>query len=154
MKCEKRPYWWCSKREQFLAKRNHFFKGSPELDLVLQFLAVGFLGFLTNMTLLTIALHYGIDVRFAIMLGITASTIVNFVFDRGFVFPHARRRAFLGQFMGFALVCLCGATLNFACATELLYQFPQLLPQLAELGGILVGTTFNYLFLRLLIFKH
>lgn len=127
--------------------------GHPELSYILQYLAVGFLGFCLNMVVLTSALLLGAKVKIALILGIAASTLFNFVLDRHWVFSYARHRSLILQFVGFIFVCLAGAWLNYRCAIGLLGLFPKLWPQVAEIVGIIVGTTFNYLLLRFAIFR-
>ncbi len=125
-----------------------------EWRFIWPYLAVGFIGFCLNMTLLTLGLWAGVPVRPALLLGIAASTCCNFMLDRHWVFSHARERAVAPQFIGFLCVCLLGAGLNYATAATLLKHIPWLLPQVAEWAGILVGTSFNYLLLRFFIFKR
>lgn len=105
------------------------------------------------MLVLTVALKAGIEVRIALILGITTSMTLLFILDRHLVFSHARYRDVLPQLIGFLIVCFVGGALNYLSAMALLSAFPGLLVQAAELVGIIVGTTFNYIFLRFLIFK-
>lgn len=123
-----------------------------EWETIGPFLAVGFIGFCLNMVLLTVALWAGVKVQAAILLGIAASTLCNFMLDRHWVFSHTRKRSIVPQFVGFLLTCLLGAAANYSTALGVLLLFPSLLPQFAELAGILVGTSLNYVVLRFYIF--
>jgi putative flippase GtrA len=124
-----------------------------EWKSIFLFLAVGFLGFCLNITILTIALWVGIDVKKAIVMGITASTLLLFFIDRSFVFSYASHKAATPQLFGFIMVCIAGGELNYLISMSLLTLFPSLLAQIAETVGIIVGVIFNYIFLRLLVFK-
>ena len=121
------------------------------MRFIASYLVVGFVGFCANMLVLTVALKMGVAVKVAIIQGIVTSTLLNFILDRHVVFPHARHRALAGQFIGFILVCLLGALVNYIVALSLLFLF---FPQLAELFGIIVGTSFNYVLLRFVVFKR
>lgn len=125
----------------------------PESSYLLQFLVVGFLGIGVNLGVLTLALWAGIAVKLAIILGIAVSMVFNFALDRRFAFSYARNGKISQQFVGFVTVCLLGSLLNYLSAIWLLKRFPSLLPQLAELVGISVGTFFNYTLSRFLIFR-
>jgi len=133
--------------------RHASLKSHPELTYIVQYLAVGFLGFCLNMLVLTFFLMTGVGVRGALISGIAASTLFNFSLDRHVVFSHARHQTFAWQFLGFILTCLAGAWLNYKCAMAILAVFPKLIPHIAELAGIIVGTAFNYLLLRFIIFR-
>lgn len=125
----------------------------PESSYLLQFLVVGFLGVGVNLAVLTLALWAGVPVKLAIILGIAVSMVFNFALDRRFTFSYARHGKISQQFVGFVAVCLIGSLLNYLSAIWLLKRFPHLLPQLAELVGIVVGTFFNYSLSRFLIFR-
>lgn len=125
----------------------------PEFTYLSQFLVVGFSGVFVNLFVLTMALLADFNVNVSIFLGIAISMIWNFSLDRRFVFPYARHKTIFYQFIGFICVCIGGAFLNYQTALKLLHLYPDLLPQVAELGGILVGTSFNYLLSRFLIFR-
>lgn len=126
---------------------------SLKWNSVALFLLVGFLGFCLNMAILTIALWGGMDVKIAIILGITASTTLLFALDRHFVFSHARHKSVTPQLIGFLIACLIGGMFNYYATTFLLTEFSWLMPQVAEIFGLIVGAIFNYFFLRYLVFK-
>lgn len=125
----------------------------PEWGRLIHFLGVGALGFICNLFVLTILLWIGIDVKIALMSGIICSTLINFIGDRILVFAYARHGKLVTQFIGFILVCFCGAAINYRISLALLCRFEWLIPQIALIGGILVATVFNYLCLRYLVFK-
>lgn len=133
--------------------RHDSLKSHPEVCYILQFLAVGFLGFCLNMLFLTIALMAGVGIRVSLVSGIAASTLFNFALDRHVVFSYASHRGFFWQFLGFILTCVAGAWINYSIAMAILSAFPRLLPHIAELAGILIATAFNYLLLRYFIFR-
>lgn len=133
--------------------RHDSLKSHPELSYILQFLAVGFLGFCLNMLVLTFTLMAGAGIRASLISGITASTLFNFTLDRHIVFSYASHRGFLWQFLGFILTCVAGAWINYSTAMAILTACPKLLPHLAELAGIIVATAFNYVVLRYAIFR-
>jgi putative flippase GtrA len=118
------------------------------------FLVVGFLGFCVNMAILSSALWEGINFRIAIILGITGSTLLLFALDRHFVFSDARHQNVTPQLIGFLIICFLGGVLNYLVSIMMLSWIPGLMIQAAEWVGILVGATFNYFFLRYMIFKR
>jgi putative flippase GtrA len=128
-------------------------KKVSEWNPIILFLFVGFIGFCVNMAVLTFALWEGVDYRIAIISGIVASTVLLFVLDRHFVFSHASHRAVTPQLIGFLIVCFLGGVLNYLVSIFLLFLFPGLMVQLAELVGIIVGATFNYFCLCYMVFK-
>lgn len=99
-------------------------------------------------------LWLGFNVKIALWSGIVTSNLVNFLFDRHWVFAYARDKHLLGQLLGFILVVATGATLNYAISIWLLRQYAKLLPQIAAIGGISTAVIFNYVCLRYLVFRE
>ncbi len=105
------------------------------------------------MGILTFALWQEVNFKLAIILGITSSTVLLFLLDRHFVFSDARHKRVTPQIFGFILACfICGA-LNYFSTIGLLSTFSGLIPQIAEIGGLIIGAIFNYFFLRYFVFK-
>ncbi|MBA3603126.1 MAG: GtrA family protein [Parachlamydiaceae bacterium] len=105
------------------------------------------------MVILTIALWQEVNLKLSIILGITASTTLLFLLDRHFVFSYARHKRVTPQIFGFILACFIGGALNYFSTIGLLSTFSGLLPQIAEIGGLIIGAIFNYFFLRYLVFR-
>lgn len=132
----------------------HFlFSSYPEWGRVINFLAVGALGFIWNLTVLTILLWAGIAVNISIGMGIATSTLINFFFDRHLVFSYARNGRLFWQFLGFVFVCVCGAMINYFISIELLTNYNWIIPQAAVIAGAVVAVVFNYICLRLFVFR-
>lgn len=143
-----------SSEKNLLKRICHFlFYSYPEWGRIINFIAVGALGFGCNLIVLTILLLMGINVKIAVGLGIMTSTIVNFFFDRHLVFSYANSGRLFWQFIGFVLVCVCGALINYYISITLLSSFNWILPQGAVIAGAIGAIVFNYLCLRLLVFR-
>lgn len=125
----------------------------PEWGRWLQFLAVGFAGFICNLLLLSLLLALGTPVKPALAIGIAFATLINFYGDRVLVFAYAKEGKIITQFIGFIAVCFCGALINYFVTLTLLNYFERISPQIALIGGIIVATIFNYACLRLFVFK-
>ena len=133
--------------------RRLFFFKYPEQSHFIQFLVIGILGTFINLAILTGALYVGLAVQPALILGVAVSMLSNFALNRRFAFSYARNQNIVKQFIDFVTTCLLGAILNYICATNLLQAFPSLIPQLAELVGIAVGTAVNYTTGRIFVFR-
>ena len=120
---------------------------------LLQFLTVGALGTLVNLVLLTLFLALGLSVRPAVAAAILLSMCFNFALNRRFSFSGARGSAWLRQLMAFVAASSVGALINYATTLFVLTRAPAMRPQLAALIGIVVGTAFNFLASRYLVFR-
>jgi dolichol-phosphate mannosyltransferase len=125
----------------------------PEWTYLSQFLMVGTFGVVINLGVLSLALLMGIHVKLSLILGIAVSLIFNFYLDRRFSFSYAKNGKIHTQFIGFVLVCLLGASINYQATVALLNLFPKWAPQLAEIVGIFLATLFNYTLSRYVIFR-
>lgn len=110
-----------------------------------KFAAVGLLGVLVNLGTLTILLKYNVQLYLASLLSIEASIISNFVFNNFWTF---RRRAFQKDFFVrlfmFNFVSLISLGVSFTTFVVLTKLFPLMLPQQAQLLGIIPATFINY----------
>ena len=120
---------------------------------LLQFLTVGALGTLVNLVLLTLFLALGLSVRPAVAAAILLSMCFNFALNRRFSFSGARGSAWLRQLMAFVAASSVGALINYATTLFVLARAPAMRPQLAALIGIVVGTAFNFLASRYMVFR-
>jgi dolichol-phosphate mannosyltransferase len=118
-----------------------------------QFLIVGALGTIVNLGTMTALLALGTPVRVAIAGAIFVAMSFNFALNRRFSFSIARRESWVRQFVGFAAASSIGAVINFGTTVLVLSRFPGLRPQGAALPGIAVGTAFNFLASRYLVFR-
>jgi dolichol-phosphate mannosyltransferase len=78
----------------------------------------------------------------------------NFVLNRRFSFSYARHESWWRQLLGFVAACSFGAVVNYATTLFLLTQLADLPPQVAAVAGIAVGTTFNFVASRYLVFRQ
>lgn len=119
-----------------------------------QFLVVGASGVVVNLAVLTLLDGLGVPIRLAAAAAIVSAMLCNFLLNRRFTFPHARRGSFLGQLLGFCAACSVGAILNYAVVLWLVARSPLYAdwPQLAALGGVVAGLGFNYIASRWLVF--
>jgi dolichol-phosphate mannosyltransferase len=120
---------------------------------LMQFLTVGALGTLVNLALLTGLLAVGLPMRPAVGAAIFLSMCFNFVLNRRFSFARARGRSWPRQFVGFLAASSVGALINYATTLFVLSRLPATAPQAAALMGIAVGTSFNFLASRYLVFR-
>jgi dolichol-phosphate mannosyltransferase len=118
-----------------------------------QFLAVGGLGTLVNLGLLTGLIKLGLAPRPAVGLAILLSMCFNFVLNRRFSFSAARHRPWLQQLIGFLGASSFGALVNYGTTLWLMARIPHLQTQVAALAGIAVGTGINFLASRYLVFR-
>jgi dolichol-phosphate mannosyltransferase len=120
----------------------------------IQFGAVGFTGSIINLLTLTILLFFGMQTRLALAIAIFVAMISNFILNRTFTFSYARKGRVRRQFFSFILACSLGALVNYLTAIGMLTVVPALLPQLAEVVGIIAGTAFNFFFNRYFVFRE
>ena len=118
-----------------------------------QFLTVGGLGTIINVAVLTGLLALALPTRLAVAGAILVSMCCNFVPNRRFSFAHARTRAWPRQLVTFVAASSVGALFNYCTVLVLLGRVPALRPQLAALAGVAVGTMFNFLASRYLVFR-
>jgi dolichol-phosphate mannosyltransferase len=118
-----------------------------------QFLIVGGLGTVVNLAALTVLLHLQVPTRAAVAAAILISMCFNFVLNRRFSFAGARARAWPRQLARFVMASSVGAIINYVGTVALLHWFPRLVPQMASLVGIALGTTFNFVASRYLVFR-
>ena len=117
------------------------------------FLAVGGLGTIVNLAILTLLLALGVGVKAAIGAAIAISMGFNFVLNRRFTFSWARNGAIVKQFLGYVGACSVGAICNYLVSSQLLVEFPAFYPQLAALFGIAAGLGVNFLLSMFAVFK-
>lgn len=125
----------------------------PEVGRIINFLAVGVLGFACNLIMLTALLWMGTTVEIAVAIGIATSTIVNFFFDRHLVFSYAKNGHLFWQLAGFIAVCIFGAIINYSISIALLSTLNWMVPQVAVSIGAIGAIIFNYICLRFLVFR-
>jgi dolichol-phosphate mannosyltransferase len=77
----------------------------------------------------------------------------NFALNRRFSFSHARGGPWPRQFVRFLGASSVGAVINYATTLVVMSRAPGLAPQLAALAGIGVGTLFNFIASRYLVFR-
>ncbi|OQW91947.1 MAG: hypothetical protein BWK78_03125 [Thiotrichaceae bacterium IS1] len=118
-----------------------------------QFLVVGASGVVVNLLVLTVLVWWGMPISMAIALAIFVSMVSNFALNRRFSFSYARQGPLLTQFINFLTACSVGAIVNYFSTLFILKSFPQLLPQMGALIGILAGMSFNFMASRFVIFK-
>ena len=94
-----------------------------------QFLVVGGLGTVINLTVLTLLIALGSAVHVAIGIAIAVSMVSNFLLNRRFTFAYARDGSIGKQFIGYSAACSIGAFINYLVASTLIVEFPALYPQ-------------------------
>jgi dolichol-phosphate mannosyltransferase len=119
---------------------------------LMQFLTVGGLGTLVNLVLLTSLLALALPTRTAVAVAIVVSMCFNFVLNRRFSFSVAAG-PWGRHFFSFIAASSVGAAINYGTTLLLLRRLPGARPQLAALGGIAVGTLFNFVASRYLVFR-
>jgi dolichol-phosphate mannosyltransferase len=134
-------------------RRLYMFKHGLATQLM-QFLTVGALGTAVNVALLTLLLWMGMSMRPAVAAAIALSMCFNFILNRRFSFSFAREGSWVRQFLGFVAACSLGAVINYATTLFVHARLPTASPQLAALIGIAVGTGFNFLSSRYLVFRR
>ena len=119
----------------------------------IQFLMVGGMGTVVNLVTLTVLLGLGLSTKPAVAVAIFASMCFNFVLNRRFSFSAARGASWPRQFLTFVAASSLGAIINYAAAVVALARVPTLPPQAGALVGIAVGTVFNFVASRYLVFR-
>jgi dolichol-phosphate mannosyltransferase len=133
-------------------RRLYMFKYGAWTQLA-QFLFVGGMGTVVNLVALTVLLRVGLAKNVAIGAAIFVSMCFNFVLNRRFSFSAARHRAWPVQFVRFLAASSIGALINYGATVVLLNRMPAMRPQLAALVGIAIGTGFNFVASRYLVFR-
>jgi dolichol-phosphate mannosyltransferase len=118
-----------------------------------QFLVVGASGMVVNLVVLTLLESLGVPVPVSVALSIFTAMLSNFALNRRFTFPDARSGNVWKQLVGFVAACSIPAVINYAVTLWLAHRAPQMMIQVAALGGIVAGTAFNYLTSRFLVFR-
>jgi dolichol-phosphate mannosyltransferase len=133
-------------------RRLYIFKYGAWTQL-LQFLAVGALGTIVNLMVLTAFLALGLPMRGAVAGGIFIAMFFNFLLNRRFSFSATRHQSWFRQFVAFTVASSFGALINYAATVSALARMPTMRPQLAALIGIIVGTAFNFTASRYFVFR-
>jgi dolichol-phosphate mannosyltransferase len=133
-------------------RRLYIFKHSLWTQLT-QFLLVGALGTVVNLGALTLLLFGKVPAQFAVAAAIFVAMCFNFVLNRRFSFPMARSGSWLRQFFAFVTASSVGAVINYGTTLFLLARVPSMLPQVAAVAGITVGTVSNFVASRYLVFR-
>jgi dolichol-phosphate mannosyltransferase len=118
-----------------------------------QFLIVGGLGTGVNLGGLTLLIAAGIPTRIAIATAILLSMGFNFALNRRFSFADARRGSLFKQLARYAAATSVGGIINYATTLFALARLPGIRPQVGALIGIAMGTTFNFVASRYLVFR-
>lgn len=119
-----------------------------------QFAAVGALGALANLALLTGFLRLGVPASWAVASAIGVTMVFNFVLNRRFSFSYARGGSIVRHFFGFVAACSLGALVNYALTLTLMQPPVGASPQIAALAGIAAGSLLNFLTNRYLVFRQ
>jgi dolichol-phosphate mannosyltransferase len=133
-------------------RRLYIFKYGVWSELT-QFLVVGALGTIVNLTVLTALLWTGLAPHVAVAVAIFTAMCSNFVLNRRFSFSEARHGSWVRQFFGFIGASSVGAAINYATTLFVLARLAGVAPQVAALFGIAAGTTFNFLASRYWVFR-
>jgi dolichol-phosphate mannosyltransferase len=131
-------------------RRLYIYKYGTWSHLV-QFLVVGFSGLIINLLGLTVFLRLQVPGKFAVAFAIVVSMCWNFAFNRRFTFSYARNESIVRQFIGFVAACSVGAIVNYFTTMALWEAFQ--LKQLSAFIGVLIGTGFNFVASRFLVFR-
>ena len=109
-----------------------------------QFFAIGGLGVLVNLLLLSALMALEVPIRVSVAVAILGAMGSNFALSRRFG-PR--------KVMSYVAASSLGALVNYLAATLALARFPGLRPQAASLFGIAIGAAFNFTASRYLAFK-
>lgn len=118
---------------------------------LMQFLTVGALGTVVNLGALTALIPLA-PTRTAVALAIFVSMCFNFVLNRRFSFSIVRG-PWVRQLVTYLTASSLGALINYFTTLFVLARFHGVAPQLAALGGIALGTGFNFVSSRYLVFR-
>ncbi|MCC7009118.1 MAG: glycosyltransferase family 2 protein [Acidobacteria bacterium] len=134
-------------------RRLYIFKFGVWTQLT-QFLIVGALGTAVNLGILTALLRVGLPTQGAVAAAILGAMVFNFVLNRRFSFAGARSAAWPRQLARFVGASSLGAIVNYLGTMITLARFTPGHPQLAALVGIALGTGFNFIASRYLVFRE
>lgn len=118
-----------------------------------QFAAVGLLGMVVNLAILSALVGVGVPEASAVAVAIAVSMVSNFLLNRRFTFGYARGGRVSTQFLGFVGACSIGALINYAVTLGVHSARPSWPVQVAAVIGIGAGTIFNYLTNQFLVFR-
>jgi dolichol-phosphate mannosyltransferase len=133
-------------------RRLYIFKFGAWTQLM-QFLAVGALGTVVNLVALSVLMRLALPQRAAVALAIFVAMCFNFVLNRRFSFSATRHRPWPRQFVGFVAASSAGALINYFTTVFTAARIPGIRVELAALIGIAVGTMFNFVASRYLVFR-
>jgi dolichol-phosphate mannosyltransferase len=125
----------------------------PFTSHALQFGAVGGVGVVVHLAVLTALLWAGLRVELAVLAAIAVAMVSNFALNRRITFSHAQNGSLWRQFAGFVGACSLGALVNYGITMAVLQSFSGIWPQVAALAGIAGGMTFNFLASRYFVFR-
>lgn len=120
------------------------------------FIALGCLGTIVNLVILTFLHLLNIRLDIAVGSAVLGGTLVNLLLNPRFTFAYARKKPVLFQFLGFLGAAGIGAAVNFAITMFLIDQWPffEGVPQIAALGGIGADTMINFGIVRFVVFRE
>jgi len=116
-----------------------------------QFLVVGISGLIVNLLALTLLLRLQVPGKLAVVIAIAVSMLWNFAFNRRFSFSYARDQSIVGQLIGFVAACSVGAVFNYFVTMGFWAVFSH--KQFSAFIGVAVGTVFNFMSSRFVIFR-
>jgi dolichol-phosphate mannosyltransferase len=132
-------------------RRLYLFKngaGSPTI----QFLIVGGLGTIVNLSVLTALLARRVTPPVAVALAIISAMGFNFVLNRSLTIAGSPP-AWPRRLSSFVVATSIGGLINYGVTLLVMSIAPRRLPQLAALAGIAVGTAFNFIAAQYLAFR-
>lgn len=135
-------------------RRLYIYKFSEASHLI-QFILIGLSGVFINLFLMTLFISFGVGHTLSVITAIGISMISNFILNNRLTFSYVRSKPVSKKFFGYLSACGLGAIVNFFITFFLLNTFEicHSFPQIASLGGIFVGTFFNYTLNRYVVFK-
>ncbi|TAL32766.1 MAG: hypothetical protein EPN97_09735 [Alphaproteobacteria bacterium] len=132
----------------------------------LRYLLVGGFGFVLDAGGMEILYHLGLDIHAARALSMTGAIGCTYLFHRYYTFTDSKRPAKTGaQFAAFGMVQLAAAALNYGIFCAVLWAQPRVIPAplpglwqdvfhlFAVALGVGAGLVFNFILLRMLVFK-
>ncbi len=106
---------------------------------------------------------FGMNLYVARLISLSSAILIGYLLNRYFTFGHIHRGPFFRQMAGHVGVFVMGGLINygvFSMLVELGHRliegklYLSLLPLAALWAGGLVGMSFNFVFSKLLIFRH
>lgn len=130
---------------------------SSALDwrLVAKYCGVSLLGFATDVAILQLALHMGLEPAWARVVSLVCAMHVTFLLNGLHVFRRLDRRRAAGQWARYMLSNACGNLLNYWLFVTLVStRWPLVAnPAFAVAVGSSVAWTFNFTATRFLVFR-